>query len=100
MLWARQAGACAWCHEPLKDEAARHHRKRRRDGGDRYSNVLLLHPFCHDDCHRMPAAARALGVICPTTEDPEDWPWMDAAGNPWLLHDDGGKHRVAAHPDR
>jgi hypothetical protein len=88
-LYWRQHGRCAWCGKPLVNDGVRHHRKRRREGGDRYSNVVLLHDACHAHVHAHPEAARALGVICPLDHDPTDWPWFDGAGVGWLLDDDG-----------
>lgn len=41
----------------------RHHRQRRRDGGDRLSNLLAVLPECHGEIHSHPALAREHGWI-------------------------------------
>jgi len=92
-LWMRCGGACWWCLRPLENSADRHHRQRKRDGGDSYANVILLHPRCHNmghgSVHGNPDEAKERGFIVP--------PWSDAVTAPifarnnwWLLDLTGG----------
>jgi hypothetical protein len=46
-------------HDPVE----RHHRMRRRDGGDRLANLLLLHRACHARITENPGWARDRGLI-------------------------------------
>ena len=92
-LLTRDRGRCPWCTRPLDDRAERHHRRRARDGGDRYSNLLLMHPECHAAAHGSPERARSAGVIVPVFgAPPPTWPVM-MDGRWWLL-DDAGNRRV------
>lgn len=53
-LWLSQDGRCSACHEPITRETGWdvHHQQRRADGGsERYSNLRLLHPHCHQQHH-------------------------------------------------
>jgi hypothetical protein len=93
-LFIRAAGRCEWCGNLLHDDAARHHRMRRRDGGDRFANVVLLHTACHRHVHANPIDARASGFIVPTSAG-------DVAAQPilirghWRLLDDAGGSEIA-----
>ena len=91
-LYARARGKCEWCGTALHGSAERHHRKRRRDGGDTYSNVLLLHPRCHSDVHAQVEAARTRGAIVPTWADPSETPVLAWGKLIALLDDEGAVH--------
>jgi hypothetical protein len=73
-LLGRDGTRCAWCGLDLKGDADRHHRQRRRDGGDTVQNLVLLHHACHMDAHLHVGRARADGLIVPTWVAPEDAP--------------------------
>lgn len=88
-LMVRSGGCCEMCGDILEGHSERAHRVRRRDGGDRLANLLLLHPFCHAWTHAHPVEAGALGLILATHQDPAAVPvWHRATG--WVLLDDNG----------
>jgi len=62
---------------------------RRRDGGDRLSNLCLLLPGHHANAHTAPAHARETGVIVLSTLDPATQPILHH-GKRWVLLDDDG----------
>ena len=70
-LLRRDGGRCGWCGKDLNGVGARHHRMRRRDGGDRLANLVMLHPWCHNvspgSVHQEPALAVHLGFIVTTS---------------------------------
>ena len=93
VLLHRQGGRCARCGQPLTDRVERHHRQRREVGGDRYANLLALHPSCHAWAHAHPEEARANGwIVSAHAPDPATvavylpgltgWAW-------WYLDDRG-----------
>ncbi len=63
LLWGRSGGRCECCNTPLGGSAERHHRQRRREGGDRLANLLLLSPSCHAYWTAHPGLARDRGII-------------------------------------
>lgn len=81
---------CEVCDKPLNDDMARHHRMRRREGGDRLSNILVAHSACHRRVHAQPVDSRDNGWICPTWAKPDEWPVL-VGGRLWLFDDDGDK---------
>ena len=95
VLLARDHGRCPVCGHLLTDRAERHHRQRRRDGGDRYANLLLLHAACHAEAHAHPVRARDAGWIVAAYEpDPAAVPVRFSGTDPrWLLDDSGGRRR-------
>ena len=89
-LYRRSGGRCECCGRPFTGDEERSHRVRRRDGGDRLSNILLLRRACHAHWTHNPSAARQAGVILRTTDDPLTTPvmlrgteevWLDDLGN-------------------
>ena len=95
-LLARAGSACERCGNPLTGEnLSRHHRQRRRDGGDRLTNLLLLcgsgSTGCHGWVHAHPEEAREQGWIVPSWANPATTPVRLPDGYLWLLHDDGRK---------
>lgn len=91
VLFARSGGACERCG--VRTSAMeRHHRKRRRDGGDRLCNILLL---CAggDGCHRHvtehPGEARRYGFIVSAYADPAVIPVLYRRREWMVLGDDG-----------
>jgi 5-methylcytosine-specific restriction endonuclease McrA len=101
LLWARARGLCELCGENKPTE--RHHRKRRRDGGDRLANLLFLCSTCHrwiTDNAESVTLARAKGYIVPALgiAEPESWPVLQW-GTTWVLLDDDGR-AVACDPPR
>lgn len=92
---ARAAGRCECCGKPLV-AVERHHRQRRRDGGDVPSNLVALLPDCHRRAHSHPEQARATGVIVSAYADPKSMPLWQYAERPVLLDDIGIAHPVTA----
>lgn len=95
-LLARCGGSCERCGRPLGDRMERHHRQRRRVGGDRLANLMALHPACHAWITEHPQEARDAGWIVPAegpggvAPDPAEFPVRLPSG--WyLLTDDGTK---------
>jgi len=97
----RCGGRCWWCTKELKDQVARHHRQRRQVGGDHLSNLVLLHPNCHNlhhsSVHQNPYEAISLGFIVPTWAEPIAYPIF--ASNKWWLLDDAGTMLPSKKPD-
>lgn len=97
-LWLRSGGKCWWCDMWLGEDAARHHRMRRREGGDSYSNVILLHSNCHNiapnSVHQNPTLAIERGFIVPTWDDLRSTAVTMASGQRWFLDDLGATHRT------
>lgn len=98
-LLSRDHGSCPRCGDRIRDKAERHHRQRRTVGGDRYANLLLLHPACHQWITEHPTEARERGwIVSAHGADPADVPVV-FTGTPvpsvWLLADDGTRERVA-----
>ena len=96
----RCAGVCWWCDRPLGGTGVRHHRMRRRDGGDRLANLLLLHPWCHNvssgSVHQEPRAAKERGFIVPSWADPLTYPV--AVRDQWYVLSDEGLMMIASAP--
>lgn len=96
-LLRRCADRCERCGGPLRGRLERHHRQRRRDGGDRVSNLLALHPECHSWVTTHPAEAIERGWIVPVEADPAAARvWLAGVGlrpGGWFLLDDGGGGR-------
>lgn len=80
LLQARARGRCDCCGKPLDGRCERHHRMRRRDGGDRLSNLLVLRPECHHYWTAHPEEARERGLIVSALGG------LDPAAEPVLLH--------------
>ena len=91
LVMHRDGLACLWCGEPLRGEVARHHRMRRRAGGDRLANILLLHGDCHRHIHAHPIEARGRGFIVSVYADMLGEPVVAKNGRAWLLDDQGGR---------
>jgi HNH endonuclease len=85
----RQRGRCPACGRSLDNDVARHHRQRRRDGGDTLSNLVMLHTACHRWVHAHPEEARELGLIVSFAGAPLNAP-LYVRGRGWVLLDDEG----------
>ena len=85
LLQARAGNQCECCGKPLDGRCERHHRKRRRDGGDRLANLLVLLPECHQRWTAQPARAMARGIIVSMSADPLDVPVEGYKGRTVLL---------------
>lgn len=101
LLWARSRGLCEICADVPPTE--RHHRKRRRDGGDRLSNLLFLCNGCHrliTDHPESVTRARSNGWIVPALgiAEPDTYP-VRLWDTTWCLLDDDGK-AVACDPPK
>jgi hypothetical protein len=91
----RDGDRCLWCGKALgRGEVARHHRMRRRVGGDRLANILLLHGDCHRFIHANPIEARGRGFIVSVYSDMLGSPVVAKDGRAWLLDDQGGREPV------
>lgn len=97
-LLARAGHRCECCGNRLQDRVERHHRMRRRDGGDRLANLLLLLPEHHQHWTEHPAEAVDRGIIVPTWASVADTPVLHW-GRTWTrLADDGSGVVVPAPP--
>lgn len=103
LLLLRSRGRCERCGKDLlanERPVSRHHRQRRRDGGDRLSNLMLLCGTGNTGCHgwitEHPAEAKlpTHGWIVPTEFDPADIPVRLADGYLYTLDDMGGRRLV------
>lgn len=97
MLAFRSGERCEHCGRDLNGRVERHHRMRRRDGGDRLSNLLFLLPVCHTWITEHPAEAVANGWIVEAngTLDPAEVPVrIGLNGALFLLDDHGGRRPV------
>lgn len=96
ILLRRSGSHCEKCGHPLGNSAERHHRIRQRDGGDRLSNLLIVHPQCHQWITEHPEFSRGEGWIVTALgldgdpPDPETMP-VRINGWWWYLRDDGQK---------
>lgn len=88
-LYARSGGLCERCGKTPWTE--RHHRKRRRDGGDRLCNILGLCSHCHRTVTEHPGEARRYGFIVSAYADPAVIPVLWRQREWFLLDDDGNK---------
>jgi hypothetical protein len=87
ILAARSAGMCERCgKEPWTQ---RHHRKRRRDGGESFPNITALCAICHAWCHEHPALSRQYGWIVSVYMDPVTVPFLRHRRE-WVLFDEYG----------
>lgn len=92
LLAVRSGGRCECCGRELEagEWWERHHRQRRRDGGDRLANVVLLRSTCHKAWTEHPDHAVKRGVIVPAyTRDPAAVPLLHL-GSRWVVLDDEG----------
>lgn len=91
LLEARAAGACEKCGKEC-GPVQRHHRKRRREGGDSLQNLYFVGSECHREIHARPVVSRRYGwIVSAYVTDPSTIPvlWR---GKEWvLLTEDGGK---------
>lgn len=99
---ARAGYHCELCYTPIAGQASVHHRRPRRMGGTRRSdvnepaNLMLLcgsgTTGCHGwiESHRKQALAD--GVILYDRDIPTDHPYRDRHGNWWTLSNDATKH--------
>lgn len=98
LLLARCGSRCERCGHPLGNQGERHHRQRREVGGDRLSNLLMLHPSCHQWITEHPEEAREQGWIVSANgpvggaPDPATVPVRLPDGYLWFLYDDGTRH--------
>lgn len=90
MLWTRCHSRCEVCDRMLIGSAERHHRQRREVGGDRYANLILIHPECHTWVHAHPYEAREKGWIVSAYADPLSVP-VFSLGRWWVLDDEGSR---------
>lgn len=74
----------------------RHHRIRRRDGGDRLSNLMVLCPHHHRHVTEHPGEAYANGwsIRALTDQDPASVPVRIHPGRLWLLDDEGFRRLI------
>lgn len=94
VITARSGGRCEICGKTGRVE--RHHRKRRRDGGDRLSNVVFAcgPGGCHQHLTEHPAEARKMGWIVSLSREPDEIPFLRFRTE-WVFLDDVGGVRTA-----
>lgn len=76
-VYTRSAGWCDLCCLRLNEDAWEcHHRRLRSQGGqDEITNLIALHPGCHQHVHRTATEwAYAHGFLCPVYRLPTEWP--------------------------
>lgn len=91
ILMARADYACERCGHTDKG-IERHHRKRRRDGGESFPNLTALCVECHGWAHSHPALARKYGYIVSVNRNPVEVPMLWRSREWVYLDEDGGKH--------
>lgn len=89
LLEARAGGCCEKCGKEC-GPVERHHRKRRREGGDSLQNILWLGKPCHLATHSHPVEARKFGWIVSSYADPLTVPVLWRSKEWMLLTEDGG----------
>lgn len=98
ILMSRAGHTCERCGKEC-GPVERHHRKRRREGGDSLENLVVLGRPCHAEIHAHPVEARRAGFIVSMSREPAEVPIL------WHLHewvyldDVGGKHPLGEEPD-
>jgi hypothetical protein len=90
LLEARAAGACERCGKEC-GPVARHHRKRRREGGDSLANLLFVGAPCHVEIHSHPVESRRYGWIVSMSRDPLEVPVLWRSREWFYFEDDGTK---------
>lgn len=98
-LVRRDGDRCWFCGLPFRGDAARHHRMRRREGGDRLANVILLHTACHQEVHAHPYDSRQGGLIVSVHDDLLQAP-AEHARRGWRLLDDDGNATPCDPPEQ
>jgi 5-methylcytosine-specific restriction endonuclease McrA len=95
----RSGVVCECCGRKFQDQPQeRHHRQRRRDGGDRLANVMLLRRDCHRHWTEHPEEAQRRGIIVSAyADDPAAVPLLHK-GRRWVLLDDLGGTQPAQPP--
>lgn len=97
LLQARSSLRCECCGQPLRGRVERHHRARRRDGGDRLANLVYLLPEHHAWWTDHPEEARARGLVVSAWRDPAGVAVLTGRG--WVYLDDRGGSRAAPVPE-
>lgn len=87
-LMGRAAGSCERCGKEC-GPVERHHRKRRREGGDSLSNLLVVGRECHAQIHAHPVESRKFGWIVSVYRDPLEVPVLWHRSE-WVSFDDDG----------
>lgn len=91
LLEARAAGACEKCGKEC-GPVQRHHRKRRREGGDSVENLLFVGAPCHQRIHAHPVESRRYGwIVSAYVADPSTVPVLWRSKEWVLFTADGGK---------
>lgn len=90
ILMGRAGHACERCGK-TDSTLERHHRKRRRDGGESAPQILVLCRLCHSWSHEHPALARRYGYIVSVTMEPVTVPVLWRSREWVLLTEDGGR---------
>jgi hypothetical protein len=90
-LMGRAAGSCERCGKEC-GPVQRHHRKRRREGGDSLENLVVLGAPCHREVHAHPVEARRTGFIVSMSREPLDIPILWHLREWVYLTPDGDTH--------
>lgn len=93
VLLTRDGSFCGWCGREFGTDGVRHHRMRRREGGDGLANLVLLHDACHKEVHASPAFARDRGFIVSVHGDSTRQP-IEFRGVWFRLLEDGTRERM------
>lgn len=89
LLESRAAGACEKCGKEC-GPVQRHHRKRRREGGDSLENLLFVGRDCHAEIHAHPATSRKFGwIVSSYVADPGTVPVLWRSKE-WVMFTSGG----------
>lgn len=85
----RSKGRCEVCGFELWGDVERHHRKRRVLGGDRLSNLMVLHSACHRKVTEHPTWAFRMGFRVAAADDPAAVPVAYRGKDRLMLDDEG-----------
>lgn len=97
LLEARAGGSCERCGKQC-GPVERHHRKRRREGGDNLNNLLFLGRPCHAQVHAHPVESRRYGFIVSAYADPAVVPVLYRRRE-WIVLGDDGSLMPLPEPD-
>lgn len=98
ILMGRAGYTCERCGKEC-GPVERHHRKRRREGGDHLSNILVVGRECHAQIHAHPVESRKYGWIVSMSRNPLDIPVLWRSKEWFYFDDDGCKLDLDESPE-